>query len=61
MRDVFDDISEQAEKLHKAGVPANEAAERYVIPEKYKNLGIFAWGFSIGPAIVKLYKEWGTS
>ena len=61
LRDVFDDISEQAEKLHKAGVPANEAAERYVIPEKYKNLGIFAWGFSIGPAIVKLYKEWSTS
>jgi len=59
LRDVFDDISEQAEKLYKAGVPANEAAERYVIPEKFKNLSIFSWGLSMGPAITKLYAEWG--
>jgi len=58
LRDVFDDISEQAEKMHKAGVPAAEAADRYVIPEKFKSLGIFAWGFCIGPAITKLYAEW---
>ncbi len=33
--------------------------ERYIVPEKYKTLGIFAWGFTIGPAISKLYAEWG--
>lgn len=59
LRDVFDNISEQAEKMYKAGVPVAEAAQRYVIPEKYKNLGIFAWGFTIAPAITKLYGEWG--
>ena len=59
LRAVFDDISEQAEKMHKAGVPAKEAAERYVVPEKYKNFPIFAWGLTIGPAITKLYAEWG--
>ncbi len=59
LRDVFDDISEQAEKLYKAGVPASEAADRYVVPEKYKNLSIFSWGLSMGPAITKLYAEWG--
>lgn len=59
LRAVFDDIAEQAEKLHKAGVPAQEAAERYVVPEKYKNFPIFAWGLTIGPAITKLYAEWG--
>lgn len=59
LRDVFDDISEQAEKLYKSGVPAEEAADRYVIPEKFKGLGMFAWGFCIGPAITKLYAEWG--
>lgn len=58
LRDVFDDISEQAEKMHKAGVPAAEAADRYVIPEKFKSLGIFAWGFCVGPAITKLDAEW---
>jgi glyoxylase-like metal-dependent hydrolase (beta-lactamase superfamily II) len=59
LREVFDDIAEQAEKMHKAGVPAAEAAEEYVIPEKFKNLGIYAWGFTIAPAITKLYAEWG--
>ncbi|HYA96655.1 MAG TPA: MBL fold metallo-hydrolase [Methylomirabilota bacterium] len=59
LREVFDDIAEQAEKMHKAGVPAAEAADRYVVPEKYKNFPVFAWGFTIGPAILKLYAEWG--
>jgi len=58
-RETFDDIAEQAEKMHKAGVPVEEAMERYIVPEKYKTLGIFAWGFTIGPAISKLYAEWG--
>ena len=57
-RALFDDIEEQAQKMHKAGVPAVEAADLYEIPEKYKNVGIFAWDFSIGPAITKLYAEW---
>ena len=59
IREVFDDIAEQAEKLHKAGVPAEEAQHRYVVPDKFKNFPIFAWGFTIGPAITKLYAEWG--
>jgi glyoxylase-like metal-dependent hydrolase (beta-lactamase superfamily II) len=58
-RALFDDIEEQAQKMHKAGVPAAEAADRYVVPEKYKNVGIFVWDFSIAPAITKLYAEWG--
>jgi cyclase len=58
IREVFDDIAAHAEKMHKAGVPAQEAAERYVVPDKFKNFPIFAWGFTIGPAITKLYAEW---
>lgn len=57
--DVFDDIADQAEKLYKAGVPVSEARERYVIPEKFKNLTQFSWGFTVGTAITKLYEEWG--
>jgi glyoxylase-like metal-dependent hydrolase (beta-lactamase superfamily II) len=56
---AFDDIAEQAEKMYKAGVPVSEAADQYVVPEKFKSLGIFAWGFTIGPAVTKLYAEWG--
>jgi glyoxylase-like metal-dependent hydrolase (beta-lactamase superfamily II) len=59
LRSVFDDISEQAEKMHKAGLPVAEAADQYVVPEQFKKLGIFAWGFTIGPAVRKLYAEWG--
>jgi len=46
LRALFDDIEEQAQKMHKAGVPALEAADLYEIPEKYKNVAIFAWDFS---------------
>jgi cyclase len=58
-RALFDDIEEQAQKMHKAGVLAAEAADLYIVPEKYKNVVIFAWDFSIGPTITKLYAEWG--
>jgi cyclase len=58
IREVFDDIAGQAEKMYKAGVPAEEAQHRYVVPDKFKNFPIYAWGFTIGPAITKLYAEW---
>ena len=41
-----------------AGVPVEEAQHRYAVPDKFKNFPVFAWGFTIGPAISKLYAEW---
>jgi glyoxylase-like metal-dependent hydrolase (beta-lactamase superfamily II) len=58
IREVFDDIAGQAEKMFKAGVPVEEAQHRYIVPDKFKNFPIYAWGFTIGPAITKLYAEW---
>jgi cyclase len=58
MRACFDDIAEQAEKSYKAGVPVEEAVERYVVPDKYKNYRQFSWGFAIGRTIEQLYAEW---
>ena len=58
LREVFDDIAGQAEKMYKAGVPLEEAQHRYLVPEKFKNFPVYAWGFTIGPAIAKLYAEW---
>jgi cyclase len=58
IREVFDDIAAQAEKMYQAGVPVEEAQHRYVVPDKYKNLFIWSWGFSIGSAITLLYAEW---
>ncbi|HYL68581.1 MAG TPA: MBL fold metallo-hydrolase [Candidatus Limnocylindria bacterium] len=57
-RGVFDDLAEHAQKMFKAGVPVEEAVDRYSVPEKFKDFPIFAWGFTIGPAITKLYAEW---
>jgi glyoxylase-like metal-dependent hydrolase (beta-lactamase superfamily II) len=59
IREVFDDIAGQAEKMYKAGVPVEEAQHRYVVPDKFKNFPVYAWGFTISPAINKLYTEWG--
>jgi glyoxylase-like metal-dependent hydrolase (beta-lactamase superfamily II) len=58
---VFDDIAAQAKKLFDAGVPAADAAQRYLVPEKWKNLRMFSWGFSVGRTIEQLYVEWGKS
>jgi glyoxylase-like metal-dependent hydrolase (beta-lactamase superfamily II) len=58
IREVFDDIAAQAEKMFKSGVPVQEAANRYIVPGKFKNLPIYAWGFTIGSTITKLYAEW---
>ena len=57
--DLFEDIAAQAEKFKQAGMAAEEAADAYVVPERFKTVAIFAWQFSIGPTITKLYKEWG--
>jgi glyoxylase-like metal-dependent hydrolase (beta-lactamase superfamily II) len=58
LREVFDDIAGQADKMFKAGVPVEEAQHRYAVPDKFKNFPVYAWGFTIGPAITKLYAEW---
>ena len=54
---IFDDLAEQAEKMYKAGIPVQDAADQYVIPEKFKNFPAPVWGFTIGSAITKLYAE----
>jgi glyoxylase-like metal-dependent hydrolase (beta-lactamase superfamily II) len=58
MRACFDDLAEQADKLYKAGVPVEEAVERYVVPDKYKTYRQFSWGFAIGRTIEQFYAEW---
>jgi glyoxylase-like metal-dependent hydrolase (beta-lactamase superfamily II) len=61
LRDLFDDLAMQAEKMHKAGVPLSDATDQYVIPEKFKSYAVFAWGLCIAGAISKLYGEMGAA
>ncbi len=58
IRAAFDDIAAQAETMYKAGVPVEEAQHRYVVPDRFKNLYIWSWGFAIGSAVTNLYAEW---
>lgn len=58
VRDLFDDIAAQADKMYKAGVPVEEAFDRYVVPAKYKDFRQFSWGFTIGRTIQQFYAEW---
>jgi cyclase len=58
MRSCFDDLAEQAQKSYKAGLPVEEAVERYVIPDKFKNYRLFSWGFGIQRTIEQFYEEW---
>ncbi|MBI5343622.1 MAG: MBL fold metallo-hydrolase [Deltaproteobacteria bacterium] len=60
LRNVFGDLSEQAGKMYKAGIPVEEAKHRYVVPERFKGFPVFAWAFCIAPAIAKLYEEFKT-
>ena len=58
LRALFDDVEEQAHKLRKAGVPVEEAKDKYEVPEKFKSVAVLSWDFTIAPAITKLYAEW---
>ncbi|MCL4523161.1 MAG: MBL fold metallo-hydrolase [Acidobacteria bacterium] len=56
-RGALEDLGNHAQKMFKAGVSWQEAAQRYEIPEKFKKLGYFSWGFCIGGAIGRYYEE----
>jgi glyoxylase-like metal-dependent hydrolase (beta-lactamase superfamily II) len=58
-RSLFDDVEEQAHKFYMSGVPVEDAVDKYEVPEKFKNIVIFSWDFTIAPTITKLYSEWG--
>jgi hypothetical protein len=61
LRSVFDDLADQAARMYKAGIPVEEAQQRYTVPERFKDFPIFAWAFCIAPAIAKFYEEFKTA
>ncbi len=48
---LFDDLRQHAERMHGAGVPIDEAVERYVVPPAFRDYEVFAWSWTIGAAI----------
>jgi len=57
LRAVFDDLAGQAAQMYKAGIPVDEAQQRYAVPDRFKGFPILAWSFCIGPAIARFYDE----
>jgi glyoxylase-like metal-dependent hydrolase (beta-lactamase superfamily II) len=57
LTNIFDDLATQAEKMHKAGLSADDAADQYVTPDNLKKFSVPVWGFTVGSAIKKLYAE----
>lgn len=55
---VMDEIGAHAEKMFKAGVSAEEAINRYEVPEKFSKLGIFSWTLTIGRGIESYYASY---
>ena len=57
LTNIFDDLAAQAEKMHKSGLSADDAADQYVVPDNLKKFLVPVWGFTVGSAIKKLYAE----
>jgi glyoxylase-like metal-dependent hydrolase (beta-lactamase superfamily II) len=57
LSNIFDDLAAQVEKMHEAGLPADVAADQYVVPDSLKKYPVPVWGFTVGAAIKKIYAE----
>lgn len=59
-QDLFDDLRAHAEKMRKAGASAEEATRRYVVPQRFRDFGIFAWSWTVGAAIESYFAGLGS-
>jgi len=60
LRALFDDIEEQAQKMHKGRRAGGRRPQIFTLFRKNTRTSpFFAWDFSIAPTITKLYTEWG--
>jgi cyclase len=56
IRAVFADLADHARRMAAVGAPVEEAQSRYTVPDRFKDFGIFAWGFCIDQAVAQFYK-----
>lgn len=53
---LFDDLRQHSERMLAAGIPVDEASDRYAIPAAFRGYGVFAWSWTIGAAIRSYYR-----
>ncbi len=56
LKSVFADLAQHARQMAQMGVPLAEAQARYSVPEQYKSLALFSWGFCIDQAVSQFYQ-----
>ena len=56
LKSVFADLAEHARQMAQMGVPLQEAQARYAVPDRFKDLALFAWGLCIAPAVAQFYQ-----
>jgi len=58
---LMDDLHAHAEKMMQAGVSAEEAADRYVVPERFSDYVIFSWDLTVGGALRSYFAAWAAT
>lgn len=56
MKTLFADLAQHARQMAQLGVPLPEAQRRYSVPERFKDLGMFSWGFCVDQAVAQFYQ-----
>jgi len=55
-KDVFSDMASHAKQMVQLGATMREAQARYSVPERFKTLNMFAWGFCVDNAVAQFYQ-----
>ena len=52
---LLDDLRAHAEKMMRAGVTAEQAEQRYIVPKRFQDYRISSWDFTVGAAMRSYY------
>lgn len=55
--DLIDDLHSHSEKMLGAGASVEEATQRYTVPARFRQFGIFSWDWAIGGAMRNYYAQ----
>lgn len=56
LKTLFADLAQHARQMAQLGVPLAEAQRRYSVPERFKDMAVFSWGFCVEQAVAQFYQ-----
>jgi cyclase len=54
---LIDDLHSHSEKMLRAGASVEEATQRYTVPPRFEEFGMFSWDWAIGGAMRNYYAQ----